>query len=219
MSSVNLFAVEVIAHRGAAGYAPENTLAAVKKATELNSDYIEVDVHVSKDGHVIVIHDTSVDRTTNGEGRVNDLTLKQLKKLDAGSWFSKDFKNEKVPTLEEVIQVWDRKYAICRLKLPIEDCFALIQDKNEITAIIEEEKIPHGLVEEVESGWKILTFDMILPFELVGFLAVVASELAKIQVSIFAISAFSTDHILVKETDLSKTIVQLKALGCTIEYL
>lgn len=87
-----------IAHRGASAYEPENTLRAFKLAFDMKADMIELDVRMSKDGHLVVIHDSTVDRTTNGSGFVKDMTLAQLKKLDAG-------KSEKIPTLEEVIEV------------------------------------------------------------------------------------------------------------------
>lgn len=92
----------IIAHRGASAYAPENTLSSFKKAVQMGADGIELDVQLSKDGNVVVIHDTSVNRTSNGNGRVEDLTLDQLKNLDFGSWFSNEFKNEHIVTLEEV---------------------------------------------------------------------------------------------------------------------
>jgi len=92
----------IIAHRGASAYAPENTLSAFKKAVQMGADGIELDVQLSKDGHVVVIHDTRVNRTSNGNGRVRSLTLKQLKSLDFGSWFSDEFKDETICTLEEV---------------------------------------------------------------------------------------------------------------------
>lgn len=97
--------VNVVAHRGFSGIAPENTLSAFQKAIEIGADMIEFDVTLSKDGEIIVIHDKTVNRTTNGKGKVSDLTLEELKKLDAGSWFNKNFKGESVPTLEEVLKL------------------------------------------------------------------------------------------------------------------
>lgn len=95
----------IIAHRGASGYAPENTLAAVKLALEQKCDGIEIDVQLTKDNEIVVCHDWDVDRTTDGTGKIKDLTLKEIKKLDAGSWFDKRFKGEKIPLLEEVLQL------------------------------------------------------------------------------------------------------------------
>lgn len=101
--------VLVIAHRGGASLAPENTLAAFRNAIALGVDMIEIDVHLSKDGHVIVIHDNTVDRTTNGHGRIADLTLAEIKELDAGKKFSEKFAGEKVPTLEETMETLNGK--------------------------------------------------------------------------------------------------------------
>jgi glycerophosphoryl diester phosphodiesterase len=94
----------IFAHRGASAYAPENTIASFELALVQGADAIELDVKLSADGHVIVHHDPTVDRTTNGKGKVKDLSLAELKKLDAGSFFSDKFKGEKIPTLEEVFE-------------------------------------------------------------------------------------------------------------------
>jgi glycerophosphoryl diester phosphodiesterase len=94
----------VTAHRGFSGDAPENTLAAFRKAMEVGSDMIELDVRFSKDGQVVVIHDDTLDRTTNGRGEVSDYTLRELKQLDAGSWFAPQFSGEPIPTLKEVLE-------------------------------------------------------------------------------------------------------------------
>jgi len=92
----------IFAHRGASAHAPENTLAAFELALTQNADGIELDVKLSSDGHVVVIHDPTVDRTTGAHGRVKDLSLADLRALDAGSFFSRNFIDEKIPTLEEV---------------------------------------------------------------------------------------------------------------------
>lgn len=96
---------EVFAHRGSKGTHPENTLAAFREAILVGSDGIELDIHLSKDGEMIVIHDETVDRTTNGIGEVCKLSLAELKALDAGSWFSPIYKDEKIPTLLEVVDL------------------------------------------------------------------------------------------------------------------
>lgn len=93
-----------IAHRGFSANYPENTLISFKKAIEEKADMLELDVHLSKDKELIVIHDDTFDRTSNGKGNVSQLTLKEIKNLDAGSWFNKNFVNEKIPTLEEVLK-------------------------------------------------------------------------------------------------------------------
>lgn len=92
----------IFAHRGASAYAPENTIAAFKLALEQSADGFELDATLTGDGHVVVLHDDDVDRTTNGSGAVAEMTLDELRQLDAGSWFSEDFKGERIPTLAEV---------------------------------------------------------------------------------------------------------------------
>jgi glycerophosphoryl diester phosphodiesterase len=92
------------AHRGASAYAPENTLAAFQRALEQGAHLIEFDVKLTADKQVVVIHDQTVDRTTNGTGKVNQLPLSELKKLDAGSWFDEKYHGESIPTLEEVFE-------------------------------------------------------------------------------------------------------------------
>jgi len=94
----------IFAHRGASVQAPENTLAAFELAIAQNADAIELDVKLSADGHAVVIHDTTVDRTTGSEGRVKDLSLAELRSLDAGSFFSEKYSGERIPTLEEVFE-------------------------------------------------------------------------------------------------------------------
>ena len=93
----------VVGHRGTVKFAPENTIAAFEKAIELGADLLEMDVRETKDGHLVLVHDATVNRTTNGRGRVSGMTLAEIKRLDAGSWFSPDFKGERVPTLKEAL--------------------------------------------------------------------------------------------------------------------
>ncbi len=109
----------VIAHRGASAYAPENTLSSFRKAILLDADGIELDVHLSRDNHLIVCHDEKVDRTTNGIGYIKDMTLKEIKKLDAGSWFNKSYCNEKIPTLNEVLDLVSGKDIIINIELKL----------------------------------------------------------------------------------------------------
>ncbi|WP_260288503.1 glycerophosphodiester phosphodiesterase family protein [Peribacillus aracenensis] len=93
----------IIAHRGDSSEAPEHTMPAYEKAIESGADYIEIDLRMTKDGQLVAMHDETVDRTTNGKGKVSDYTLKQLKDLDAGIWFSDEYKGEKILSLEEIV--------------------------------------------------------------------------------------------------------------------
>lgn len=97
--------VIIIAHRGASYVAPENTLAALKKAIELGAEYAEVDVYQTRDGEIVLMHDEKLERTTNVKGKIWDFTLDELKQLDAGSWFGNEFKAEPIPTLREAVQL------------------------------------------------------------------------------------------------------------------
>ncbi|TCS82555.1 glycerophosphodiester phosphodiesterase [Tepidibacillus fermentans] len=93
--------IQVIAHRGASAISPENTMIAFQRAIHIGADAIETDVQMTKDGHLVLIHDERVNRTTNGSGFVKDYTLNELRKLDAGSWFSSVYQNEKIPMIDE----------------------------------------------------------------------------------------------------------------------
>lgn len=95
----------VIAHRGFSGVAPENTLTAIEKAIDVGADMAEIDVLLSRDRHVVVIHDDTLDRTTDGKGPVEDFSLEELRRLDAGTWFAAEFAGEKLPTLAEVLDL------------------------------------------------------------------------------------------------------------------
>ena len=96
-----------IAHRGASGLglAPENTLAAFEQAIQLGVDILEIDVHATRDGQIVVLHDAAIDRTTDGTGLVAELSSEQVRRADAGSWFGADFTGERVPLLEEVLDL------------------------------------------------------------------------------------------------------------------
>ena len=99
----------IFAHRGSSAYAPENTLAAFEMALAQKADGIELDVKLTADGRVVVIHDATVERTTGGRGRVKDLSLADLRALGAGSFFSDQFQSEKIPTLDEVFEAVGRR--------------------------------------------------------------------------------------------------------------
>lgn len=96
----------VVSHRGGGALAPENTLAAVSAALEAGFDYIEVDIALTSDRVPVLMHDKKVDRTTNGSGRLSELTLAEVKSLDAGAWFSPKYAGTPVPTLEEFLAMF-----------------------------------------------------------------------------------------------------------------
>ncbi|RYX86066.1 hypothetical protein EON73_02680 [bacterium] len=126
--------VKIIAHRGASGHAPENTLASFQKAIEIGVDMIELDVHLSADDSIIVMHDYKLSRTTNGTGEIADHSYDDLKKLDAGSKFSLAFKGEKIPTLSEVLElVKGRCKVLIELKWPSNGTYAGLVEKVDET--------------------------------------------------------------------------------------
>ncbi|MBZ4645997.1 MAG: glycerophosphoryl diester phosphodiesterase [Petroclostridium sp.] len=102
----------IIAHRGASGESPENTFASFRLAIEQGCDAIELDVHLSADGELIVCHDDFINRTTNGIGKISDMTVSELKKYDAGIWYHERFKGEKIPLLEEVFDLVPKEVII-----------------------------------------------------------------------------------------------------------
>jgi uncharacterized protein len=113
--------------------------------------------------------------------------------------------------------VWKGTYSVVRSERPLRSAVAVIRDKSETTCVIESSRLPASISAATEPGWKIITFEMVLPFELVGFLAAVAGALARAGVSIFALSAYSTDHIMVKARDLEKALGALRRLGFIID--
>src|SRR5690348_3362964 len=107
----------IIGHRGASGHAPENTLAAFRKAISLGAAFIETDLQLSRDARFVAIHDDTVDRTTGVHASVHDLTLAELGRLDAGSWFGSEFAGERIPTLEEILQFSKKHDVVFYLEL------------------------------------------------------------------------------------------------------
>ncbi len=97
-------AIEIVCHRGANEYAPENTYAAAQLCIEWGVEYVEIDVRTSKDGAFYILHDATVDRTTSGKGRLRDLTNDEIESLDAGGWFDPKFADQRVPRLEPYLR-------------------------------------------------------------------------------------------------------------------
>jgi glycerophosphoryl diester phosphodiesterase len=108
--------VMAIAHRGASAYAPENTLAAFEHALRLGAQAVEFDVRLSADRVPVVLHDATLERTTNGRGPVGGLTLKELQRLDAGAWYGPAFAGQRIPTLAEALSALGTARSIIELK-------------------------------------------------------------------------------------------------------
>lgn len=152
-----------IAHRGASSYAPENTRSAFQKGLELGADFLECDVHLSKDGALIIMHDETLDRTTDGKGFIKDRTLEELKRLDAGRKFGDAFEGEKIITLDEFLDEFYGKIGlIIEIKQPKlypgieEKVVALLEKYDDVSSIIiqsfDEESMRkmHGLLPDVQ---------------------------------------------------------------------
>ncbi|MGE1026411.1 glycerophosphodiester phosphodiesterase [Bacillus sp. GMs2/2] len=163
--------IKNIAHRGASAYAPEHTIAAYQLGQQMNGDYIEIDLQMTKDGHLVAMHDETVNRTTNGTGLVKEHTLEEIKKLNAGSFFNekhpslakKDFEDAKVPTLEEIIETFGNgaNYYI-ETKSP--DEYAGMEEK--LLEIIKHYEISDNVIIQSfseESLQKIHSLDVTLP--------------------------------------------------------
>ncbi|MDD2695412.1 MAG: glycerophosphodiester phosphodiesterase family protein [Anaerolineales bacterium] len=133
----------IFGHRGASAYAPENTLAAFELAYAHKADAVELDVNLCKDGHVIVFHDDSVDRLTDGHGPVSSFTLAELRLLDAGSHFSAAFRGERIPALAEVLTALRGKLFI---NIELKDFHSLT---SPLVDKVAELLVAHGMQEQV----------------------------------------------------------------------
>ena len=173
----NSYRVETIGHRGASGYAPENTMAAFMEAFELKADFIELDVAMTQDGVLIVIHDDTVDRTTDGTGKVAELTYDYIRTLDAGSWFSPEFAGEHVPTLGEVLDAFRGKIGIL-IEIKDPAIYPGIEQKVADELIKRNmDKPENGKIIVQSFDWNsVKTFHEILPDVLVGVLTFYAED-------------------------------------------
>ena len=115
------------------------------------------------------------------------------------------------------VRVSGEAFAVVRCGRVPERAFAVVRDREEITAVIPETALDLVDAADIEPGWRLLTFDVVLPFGLVGFLARVATVLAEAEVAVFVLSSFSTDHVLVKNEDLRTACASLEQLGCSIQ--
>jgi glycerophosphoryl diester phosphodiesterase len=146
-----------VAHRGASGHAPEHTFAAYDRALAMGADYIEQDLHLTADGELIVLHDDTLDRTTDGSGPVAAATLEEIRALDAGGWFAPEFAGERVPTLDELFARYGTgaRYYI-EPKAP--DRGAGMAEQ------VLETMDRHGLREPAVTGWQVLLQSFSAPF-------------------------------------------------------
>ena len=115
----------VVGHRGASGHAPENTMAAFRLAVEMGATFIETDLHLTRDAHLVCVHDATLERTTGSNAAVKDLTLAQLHELDAGSWFGAKFAGERIPTLDGILNFAREKDIVIFLEVKQEAAWGI----------------------------------------------------------------------------------------------
>ena len=118
---------------------------------------------------------------------------------------------------ESTVRVSSELYAVAKCAAAPREAFAVVRDAREITAVVVESGLDEVDAIESEPGWRVLTFDVVLPFDCVGFLARVSEALADAGVGIFVISSFSTDHVLVKDDAIDRACAALAALGCEVQ--
>ena len=157
----------VIAHRGASGHAPENTLAAFRKAVAMGAAFIETDLQLSRDAHFVAVHDNTVNRTTNGRGSVHDLSLAELRQLDAGSWFGSEFAGERIPTLEEILQFSKKNDVVFYLEMKPSGSWG--GEHAVIAALRESGEIPRAVVISFDASM-VLNVHKIEPTVMTGLL-------------------------------------------------
>ncbi|MGN0468586.1 MAG: glycerophosphodiester phosphodiesterase [Acutalibacteraceae bacterium] len=137
--------INVISHRGANKYAPQNTLPAFEKAVQIGIDGFETDVHITKDNQLILCHNYTIDETSNGKGKISDMTLSELEKYDFGGYFSPKFKGTKIPTVDEFlsfVETTDIKVLNIELKSPEQNETAIV---SETIRLVKE----HGLFDKL----------------------------------------------------------------------
>jgi len=121
------------------------------------------------------------------------------------------FSREDVKGMKVLVRT--EKYAIARVRNPPRGCFAVVDDGKETSIVIDQSRVNEADALTIERDLRIITFDAVLPFDLVGFLASVSNALAEVGVAVFVISAYSTDHLLIKELDLDKALAKLREVG------
>ncbi|MYD10673.1 MAG: glycerophosphodiester phosphodiesterase [Chloroflexi bacterium] len=158
----------VFGHRGAMAGAPMNTLAAFQLAVDQGADGVELDAHLSRDGQIVVLHDFTVDATTDGSGQAADMTLAEIKRLDAGAWFHDDFAGERVPTLDEVFAAFaDKLYFNVELKSRSDDGGVLAQAA--VDCIRRHSMTDSTIVSSFDAGL-LQRFEAVCPDVMMGYL-------------------------------------------------
>ncbi|MBZ0291106.1 MAG: glycerophosphodiester phosphodiesterase [Anaerolineae bacterium] len=158
----------VFGHRGASAYAPMNTIPAFELALKQGADGIELDVHRSLDGHAVIIHDFTVDHTTDGSGIITEKTLEQIKSLDAGRWFSDSYRGLQIPTLNEVFEAVGHKLFI---NIEIKSESQITDGVEQVTAdVIAQHNMQQRVIVSSFNPLTLSRFRAIMPDVPIGFL-------------------------------------------------
>jgi glycerophosphoryl diester phosphodiesterase len=159
----------VFGHRGAKAYAPMNTLPAFELAMQQGAHGIELDVHRSKDGHVVIVHDFTIDHTTNGKGLVVEKTLAELKALDAGSWFGEQFNGVQIPTLDEVFGLVGKRM-IVNVEIKSMDVESSDGVEQVVAECIQRHAMQDHVIVSSFNPYTLIRFRQIMPDIAIGFL-------------------------------------------------
>ena len=158
----------VFGHRGAMAQAPMNTLASFELARRQGADGIELDAQLSKDGHIVLMHDDTLDATTNGQGKVSVFTLAELKRFDAGAWFSDDFADERIPTLDEVFDAFGKDLLI---NIEVKSTLGLARRGDKLLAdCVRRHKLRERVIVSCFDPTILRRFKEMMPMALMGFL-------------------------------------------------
>lgn len=158
----------VFAHRGASAYAPENTLPAFQLALDQNADGIELDVTLSADGQVVIIHDSTIERTTNGEGSVKRMDYAVLRQFDAGGWFGKEFTGAHLPTLDEVLSlVGERVFTNIEIKPFYKPMMQLVE---KVADVVSHQGLENKVIFSSFNPRALVMIHRLLPSVPIGFL-------------------------------------------------
>lgn len=194
----------VVAHRGASAYAPENTLAAFKLAVRQGAEAVELDTKLTADGVVVVCHDTTVNRTTDHEGKVSSFTLEEIKGMDAGSHFDTAFRGEKIPTLREVLSTIEPpvlvNVEIANLLTPFDDSPA------RIAQVVRETKTEDRVFFSSFNPIALYRIHKLLPHSPIGMLAFQGVK-GKPAIGFFA-RALGCYNLHAEQTDVTATLVE-----------
>lgn len=193
----------VIAHRGFSSLAPENTISAFSLALHHNADGIELDAKLSKDGNVVVIHDSTVDRTTNCSGPVNSFTSKELQDMDAGSHFDPKFKGAKIPLLEEVLLEFGGKYLINIELTNYNNPFDNLP--REVAKLLVSKKLKRCVLISSFNPFALIHFHILLPQVAVGFLIMPGKK--GMWARLLSILLCPCDNLIIEVSDASKDYI------------